>query len=482
MATDKMNRKQRKALARQLQSANPGLEVVHPRAAGIDVGNGAHYVAVRPDQDPEPVRRFECFTADLHRLADWLKRCGVKTIAMQSTGVYWIPLYEILEERGFEVYLVNARHTRNLPGRKSDVQESQWLLKLHTYGLLNNSFQPTAEIRVARTYWRQRGEHIHGASTCIQRMQKVLTQMNVQLANVISDLSGLTGQTIVHAILGGERDAYKLAALSHPQIRASRDEIAKSLEGNWRPELLFVLKQEMEMYDTYQRRIGECDKELEAHLKSFADNVQLKPAEEGRSSDQQPGKKARTSEKTKRSLSAKKAPGNRPQFDLRSELHRISGVDLTRIDSINVLVAQTVISEVGLDMSRWNTEAHFASWLGLCPDNRISGDKVLGKGTRRVVNRAATALRIAATTLLRSRTYLGAQYRRLRTKLGAPKAITAMAHKLARLVYRMLKYGQEYVDKGSQYYELHHRDQLLQQLKKKAAILGLQLVEAQGTA
>lgn len=210
MAVGIRNRKQKKELARQLQSPSPGLEVVHPRAAGIDIGNGTHYVAVRPDQDPEPVRRFECFTADLHRLADWLKACGVETIAMQSTGVYWIPLYEILEERGFTVYLVNARHTKNLPGRKSDVQESQWLLKLHTYGLLNNSFQPTAEIRVARTYWRQRGEHVRGASTCVQRMQKVLTQMNVQLANVISDLSGLTGQTIVRAILAGERDPKKL--------------------------------------------------------------------------------------------------------------------------------------------------------------------------------------------------------------------------------------------------------------------------------
>jgi hypothetical protein len=200
MAADKKNRKQRKELARQLRSANSSLEIVNPRAAGIDVGNGAHYVAVRPDRDSEPVRRFECFTADLHRLADWLEACEVKTVAMQSTGVYWIPLYEILEERGLEVYLVNARHTKNLPGRKSDVQESQWLLKLHTHGLLNNSFQPTAEIRVVRTYWRQRGEHVRGASTSIQRMQKVLTQMNVQLANVISDLSGLTGQTIVRAI------------------------------------------------------------------------------------------------------------------------------------------------------------------------------------------------------------------------------------------------------------------------------------------
>ena len=291
MATGKMNRKQRKELARRLQSANPGLEVVHSRAAGIDVGNSAHYVAVRPDQDPEPVRRFECFTADLHRLADWLDACGVETIAMQSTGVYWIPLYEILEERGFEVYLVNARHTKNLPGRKSDVQESQWLLKLHTHGLLNNSFQPPAEIRVVRTYWRQRGEHVRGASTCVQRMQKALTQMNVQLANVISDLSGLTGQTIVRAILAGERDAKKLAELSHPLIRASREEIARSLEGNWRPELLFLLKQEMEMYDTYQRRMAECDQELEAHLKNFADSIPPKGyGEEEPSAEQRQGR------------------------------------------------------------------------------------------------------------------------------------------------------------------------------------------------
>src|SRR5713101_2748838 len=473
------NRKERKEWARRLQSEDPGLEVVHPQAAGIDVGNGAHYVAVRPDRDPEPVRRFECFTADLYRLADWLQECGVKTVAMQSTGVYWIPIYEILEERGFEVYLVNARHTKNLPGRKSDVQESQWLLKLHTYGLLNNSFQPAAEIRVARTYWRQRGVHVRGVSTCVQRMQKALTQMNIQLANVISDLSGLTGQTIVRAILAGERDSKKLAELSHPQIRATREEIARSLEGNWRPELLFLLKQEMEMYDTYQRRIAECDNELEAHLKSFADIVPPKPAEEEPPAEQPQGKKVRTSAKTKLTHRGKKAPGNRPQFDLRSELYRISGVDLTRIDSINVLVAQTVISEVGLDMSRWNTEAHFASWLGLCPDNRISGDKVLSKGTRHVVNRAATALRIAATTLLRSRTYLGAQYRRLRTKLGAPKAITAMAHKLARLVYRMLKYGQEYIDKGMQYYEERSRLQQLEHLRKKAAKLGFQIVEVQ---
>ena len=377
---------------------------------------------------------------------------------MQSTGVYWIPLYEILEERGLEVYLVNARHTKNLPGRKSDVQESQWLLKLHTYGLLNNSFQPVSEIRVLRTYWRQRGEHVREAATCIQRMQKALTQMNVQLANVISDISGLTGQAIIRAIVAGERNPLKLAALSDPRVHASQEEIAKSLEGNWRSELLFVLQQEVDMYDTYQKRIAECDQRLQKHLASLTHPLQLQPP-------------------TQKPTTKKPAAKNAPRFDLSSELQRVTGVDLTRIDGIDVMVAQTLLSEVGLEMSRWKTESHFASWLGLCPDNRISGDKVLNRGTRRVINRAATALRQAANTLMRSRSYLGAQYRRLRTKLGAPKAITAMAHRLARLVYRMLKYGQTYVDKGTDYYEERSRQQQIQLLRKRAAKLGLQVAE-----
>jgi len=378
MRTDKKlwrNRKARKELARRLQSENPGLEVVHAHAAGIDVGNGAHYAAVRADRDSQPVRRFECFTADLYRLADWLQNCGVQTVAWQSTGVYWIPLYDILEERGFQVDLVNARHTKNLPGRKSDVQESQWLLKLHTYGLLNNSFQPPSKIRILRTYWRQRLQHIPGAATCVQRMQKALTQMNIQLANVISDLSGVTGQLIVRAIVGGERDPRKLAELSHPRIQASRGAIAKSLEGNWRQELIFVLQQEIQMYDTYQRRVAECDQELQKHLSAFADTVSP------------PGKEELPPQKKE------KQNKNNPHFHLAAELQRISGVDLTRIDGVDVMVAQTLVREVGLDMSRWKTEAHFASWLGLRPDNRISGDKVLSRGTRHVLNRAATALR-----------------------------------------------------------------------------------------
>ena len=380
-----LNRTQRKALARRLQVADPDLDVMHPHAAGIDVGNSAHYVAGRPDREPDSVRRFDCFTADLHRLADWLPRCGVTTVAMQSTGVYWIPLYEILDARGLEGYLVNARHTKNLPGRKSDVQESQWLLKLHTYGLLRNSFHPPAAIRVVRTYWRQRGEHVHAISTCIQRMQKVLTQMNIQLANVISDLSGWTGQRIVRAMLAGERDPATLAALSHPGIHATQETIAKSLEGTWQPDLLFVLQQEVAMYDAYQQRIAECDQALEQHLKGLADKV-ADTAPDAASS-QAPSQEARRAGPKRR----RKAGSHAPQFDLGHELHRISGVDLTRIDGIDVGVAQTLISEVGVDMKRWKTEAHFASWLGLCPDNRITGGKVIRKGTRHVVNRAATA-------------------------------------------------------------------------------------------
>jgi hypothetical protein len=289
-------------------------------------------------------------------------------------------------------------------------------------------------------------------------MQKALTRMNLQLANVISDISGLTGQAILRAIVAGERNPLKLAALSDPRVHASQEEIAKSLEGNWRPELLFVLQQEVDMYDTYQKRIAECDQRLQKHLASLTHPLQVQP------STQKP--------KTK-----KPAAKNAPRFDLSSELQRVTGVDLTRIDGIDVMVAQTLLSEVGLDMSRWKTESHFASWLGLCPDNRISGDKVLSRGTRRVVNRAATALRQAANTLMRSRSYLGAQYRRLRTKLGAPKAITAMAHRLARLVYRMLKYGQTYVDKGTEYYEERFRQQQIQLLRKRAARLGLRVAE-----
>jgi hypothetical protein len=429
------------------------LEVVHPRAAGIDVGNASHYVAVPPGRDAEPVREFGCFTEDLQRLAKWLKSCGIDTVAMQSTGVYWIPLYDILEEYGFAVFLVNAKHTRNLPGRKSDIQESQWLLKLHTYGLLNNSFRPPADILSLRTYWRLRAEHVRGASSAIQRMQKTLTQMNVQLANVISDISGLSGMAIIRAILAGKRDPQQLAALCHARVQASREQVAKSLEGNWRADLLFVLQQEVSNYDHYQQQMVACDEKLKLHLGSFASpgNTNPSPAAGSASPAKQRAKKR-----------SKKPKGNAPAFDLESELKRVTGVDLTLIDGVDVMTAQTILCEVGRDMSRWKSEGNFTSWLGLCPDNRITGGKVVKKGTRHVVHPLAGALRMAASTLIKSESYLGAQYRRFRARLGAPKAITAMAHKLARIVYRMLKYGQAYVDKGMESYEQKYRQQQLQ--------------------
>lgn len=330
--------------------------MVHPKAAGIDVGNAEHYVAVAPAMDENPVRCFGCFTEDLKAMAQWLRDKGIETVAMQSTGVYWIPLYDLLEERGIRVFLVNARDTKNLPGRKSDVQECQWLLKLHVYGLLRDSFRPQEEIRVMRTLWRQRQQHISDAARCVQRMQKALTQMNVQVANVISDLSGATGLAIVRAILSGERDPQKMAELRDSRVKASREEIAKSLEGTWRAELLFVLKQECDMYDVFQKRIGECDKELKKHYQTLperADPQQLPPCPRSR-----------------------RPRGHVPaNFDLREALYRASGVDLTAIDVVNVLTAQTVLAEAGHDMSRFPSEGHFASWLNLAPKNRITGER-----------------------------------------------------------------------------------------------------------
>jgi hypothetical protein len=303
-------------------------------------------------------------------------------------------------------------------------------------------------------------------------MQKVMTQMNLQLANVISDLSGRTGQAIVRAIVAGERDPEKLAALRDPRIRASHEQIAKSLEGTWRPELLFVLKQEVDMYDTYLLRLTECDRALQAHLQRFAAKIPPMLCPASPTPSQEPS--TTPTRATKRN---KKPQGHAPRFDLGHELHRITGVDLTRIDGIDVVIAQTLISEVGIDLRPWKDEGHFASWLGLSPHNRITGDRIIGRGTRQVVSRAATALRMAASTLLKSQSYLGAQYRRFRTKLGAPKAITAMAHKLARLVYRLLRFGHEYIDRGANYYEERHRQQQIALLKKRAAKLGLQVVQ-----
>jgi transposase len=458
---NEMNRKQRREMMRQIQSEDLSLEVVHPHAAGIDIGNESHYVAVPPTRDSQPVRHFGCTTVELKALAEWLKQCGIRTVAMQSTGVYWIAVYDILETAGLDVYLVNARDTKNLPGRKSDVQESQWLMKLHTYGLLRNSFRPSQEIRTMRTYWRQRNDLIRAAVSHIQRIQKALTQMNIQLGNVLSDVSGVTGQAILKDILAGERDPHKLAALRDPRVKASEEQIARYLEGNWQEDLLFVLKQEQEAYEFCQQQMAECDRQLQQYLQQREDRSQ------GASLPQ---------EMRKGRLVRKK--GNKPMFALRPELFRITGTDLTQVDGIDVVTAATILSEAGWDMSKWEDEHHFVSWLRLCPDNRISGNKVLGKGRLPTNNRASIALRMAASTLRLSNTYLGAQFRRFRTKLGAPVAIKAMAAKLARLVYRMLRYGMKYVDQGAKIYEAQHRQRQIGQLKWNAAKLGFRVVEA----
>src|SRR5215469_10308499 len=460
-----MNRKQRREIMRRLQSKDLSMEVIHPDAAGIDIGNESHYVAVPQQRGSQPVRRFGCTTAELRAMADWLKQCGIRTVAMQSTGVYWIAVFGILEEAGFEVYLVNARETKNLPGRKSDVQESQWLMKLHTYGLLRNSFRPAQEIRTMRTYGRQRNDLVRSACRHIQRIQKTLTQMNIQLANVLSDLSGATGQAIIKAILGGERDPHELAGFPDPRVKASEEEIAQSLEGQWQPDLLFVLKQEQEGYEFCQRQIAQCDRQLEQYLLQREDRSHGAPLPE---------------EKRKIRLKKKKN-GNKPQFDLRAELFRMTGTDLTRLDGVDVMTATTIVSEAGYDMSRWQTENHFVSWLRLCPDNRISGDKIIGQGRLPTNHRATIALKMAASTLRTNQTYLGAAFGRLRTKLGAPVAIKAMAAKLARLLYRMLRYGMNYVDQGVEFYEAQHRKLQINSLKWKAAQLRFQIIEAPAT-
>jgi transposase len=390
-----------------------------------------------------------------------LPRVHLLVVSMQSTGVYWIAVFDILEAAGFEVYLVNARETKNLPGRKSDVQESQWLMKLHTYGLLRNSFRPSQEVRTLRTYWRQRNDLVQAAGRHIQRIQKALTQMNIQLANVLSDVSGMTGQAIIKAILSGQRDPHELAAFRDPRVKASAEEIARSLEGNWQEDLLFVLRQEQHGYEFCQKQMAECDQQLQQYFSHSEDRSQ------GASMPQ---------EKRKERLRKKK--GNKPQFDLRAELFRITGTDLTRIDGIDVMTAMTILSEAGWDMSKWKDEDHFVSWLRLCPDNRISGDKIIGKGRLPSKNRVTIALKMAACTLRTSNSYLGAQFRRLRTKLGPPVAIKAMAAKLARLVYHMLRDGMQFVDRGAQFYEAQHRNLQIKSLKRRAAALGFQIIEA----
>jgi transposase len=461
-----MNRRERREWQRRLSLPDPGLEVVHPDAAGIDVGNASHFVAVPATRDQQPVQEFGSWTADLERMAAWLKQCGICTVALQSTGVYWIAVMEILEKRGIEVYLVNARGTKNLPGRKSDVQECQWLMKLHTYGLLRNSFRPPEEVRAVRTIWRQRERLVQEAGRTVQQMQKALTTMNVQLANAVSDISGVTGMAIIRAILAGVRDPRELAQLRDRRVAASEEEIAHSLAGNWREDVLFELGQVVEAYDFYQKQMAACDRELQKYMAALPDAKAPTPRE------------VTTPPSQGQPPSPYRPRKNQPTFDLAPELKRTLGVDLTTIDGIDVLTAQVILAEVGPDLGAFPTEDHFSAWLQLAPRRDISGGKVIRHVKPEGRNRVANALRMAAQALSRSQSYLGARYRSLRGRQGGPKAVKAMARYLACLVYRMLTKGQAYVDRGAAHYESKRQEREKVALQRKAAELGYQLVAA----
>jgi transposase len=404
------------------------------------------------------VQVFKTFTVDLYSLADWLADCGIETVAMESTGVYWIPAYEILEERGFEVYLVNARHIQNVPNKKTDVLDCQWIQQLHTYGLLRASFRPAEQMVALRAYTRHRDNLIGDRATQIQRMQKALHLMNIHFTNVIRDITGETGLKIIRDIVAGQHDPIKLAQHRHPRCKSSEDEIAKALQGNYRPEHLFALQQGLDLYDYYSQKIHECDLEIEAKFAAFKPQIDL---------EQKPLPPPKKKRKRK----------NVPHFDLRTALYQTVGVDLTRIDGLDVLTAQTIIAEIGTDMSAWPTVKHFTSWLGLAPNNKITGGKIIGRSPKKIKSRAHQAFRMAAQSLANSDTGLGAFYRRQRAKQGGLQANKATAHKLARIVYFMLKNKEEYRDPGADYYEQQYRQRAIQNLKRKAKKLGLELVE-----
>lgn len=428
------------------------LPIAYPNAAGIDIGSASHFVAVPPDRDERAVREFRSFTQDLQALARWLKQCHVDVVAMESTGVYWIPLYELLEAHGFTVHLVNARHVKNVSGRKSDVLDCQWLQQLMSYGLLSGAFRPKQDICVLRALSRQRQMLTKYQAQHVQHMQKALSQMNVQLDNVIANVAGESGLRIIRAILDGERDPHRLAELRNQRVRASAEEIAKSLHGNWREEHLFALKQAVALYDAYQQTLLECDEQLGQALERLA--CHAAPAEP-------------TAPRGRRRKSK--------AFDLRTALIRACGVDLTRIDGIDCGTALKVIAEVGPDLSRFRSVKHFASWLGLCPGTKISGGKVLSGASKRTANRLAQALRMAALALRNSQSALGAYFRRMCGRLDKAKAIRATAHKLARLIYAMLTKGSEYVDRGQEYYEERYRQRVVHHLNKKALAMGFKL-------
>jgi len=438
-----------------------GLPIVNDRAAGIDIGSRIQVAAVPPELSDDPVQTFGSFTQDIERMADWLVSLGIKTVAMESTGVYWIPVYEILEDRGLEVVLANARECKAVPGRKSDVNDAQWLQRLHACGLLRASFRPTREIAALRAYMRIRERHLEYAAAHLQHMQKALTYMNLQLHHVISDISGVTGLRIVRAIVAGERDPDVLATMRDERCRHSEQTIRAALVGNYQPEHVFALAQALDLYEIYQARIADCDVQIERTLQMLCADKVAPP---------EPLPKAR--HRTKQP--------NAPKFDARGLLYQLTGVDLTQIHGIGSGVALTLIAECGTDMSRWPTEKHFASWLTLSPGCKISGGKVLSSHTRKSNSRVAARLRLAATTVGRTETALGAFYRRLSARIGKAKAVTATARKIAILFYRVMRYGMPYKDPGAAQYEQRYRERILKQLERRAAHFGFALQPVEG--
>lgn len=441
----------------KVKGSSRAIDTINPDAAGIDIGSERHYVAVGADRSETTVRSFGCYTPDLVEMAEWLKACGITTVAMESTGVYWIPVYQVLEQHGFDVKLVDARHVKNVPGRKTDVVDCQWIQQLHSYGLLRGCFIPSDEIAVLREYWRHRAGLIESSSREILHMQKSLEQMNVQLHKVLSDITGVSGMKIIRAIVSGERNPRVLAGMRERGVKKSEEEIAKALSGNYREEHLFTLGQALELYEVFQSKIRECDRRVEENLKRFDDKADPN------------GFRPKSGVRRK----------NEPHFDLDRQLYRVTGVDLTAIDGISSLTAQAVVSEIGLDVSDFPSDKHFTSWLTLCPENRITGGKVKRRRSKKSSNRVATALRLAAQSLHHSNSALGAFFRRIKARHGTPKAITATARKLACLIYRMLKYGISYVDAGQQQYEHRYQEQQLKSLQKRAALLGYNLVSVQ---
>jgi transposase len=434
------------------------LDRINPHAAGIDCGSAEHFVAVPSDRDPTPVRSFQTFTTDLYRLADWLTACRVTSVAMEATGVYWIPVFEILEARGFTVLLVNARHVKNVPGRKSDVSDCEWLRDLHMVGLLRGSFRPADAIVALRAYLRHRASLVESAGTHVQRMQKALVQMNVQLPLVVSDITGVTGLLILRDIVAGRTDPQALAQHRDYRCHASEAELVAALTGNYRPEHVFVLRQNLEAFDYVQQQLAVCDTAIEAHLQTLTVHA---PPPTTPLPPPRPRQKPRD---------------NEPRFELRTPLHHLTGVDLSQLDAIGPYTALRLLSEIGTDMTRWPTDKHFTSWLTLAPNNKISGGRLLSSRTQPSANRAAAIFRLAAMNLGRTQTALGAFYRRLAFRVGKAKAITATARKLAILVYRTLKDGLVYRDPGADAYDAQHRTHVLRRLRQRAAHLGFGLV------